>query len=191
MSFVELPFTFPKRTMKLYSWVYPLFARRDFSPPSVREWFVILNDINFAFHRKELKEAFRLYDKEGEENIKNKAGDCGETLSLDWWLLYVFIRWTVADCNPFQQHLQRVRVDKSSKLIFHIHCRQWIYPYIIITWNLGSSRRLFVQWPTQWYSQFSSPSSPFTIIYFIEMIAEIDTDSSGTVDFDGECFNLF
>lgn len=28
--------------------------------------------------------------------------------------------------------------------------------------------------------------------YFLpEMIAEIDTDSSGTVDFDGECFNLF
>lgn len=29
----------------------------------------------------------------------------------------------------------------------------------------------------------------FLFIFFVEMIAEIDTDSSGTVDFDGECRN--
>lgn len=33
--------------------------------------------------------------------------------------------------------------------------------------------------------------SIFHSTYFVEMIAEIDTDSSGTVDFDGECFNLY
>lgn len=31
--------------------------------------------------------------------------------------------------------------------------------------------------------------SLYLTAFFVEMIAEIDTDSSGTVDFDGECFN--
>lgn len=97
MSFVELPFTSPTKTMKHYSWVLvpglmsdarlanPIwvgvfgqqfitlsicqssslhFKKRFFS---VTRWFVMYHDINFSFrNRKELKEAFRLYDKEGE-----------------------------------------------------------------------------------------------------------------------------
>lgn len=97
MSFVELPFTSPTKTMKHYSWV--LGARADewrstgkshLEPFrqrfitlsicqssslhfkkwffSVTRWFVMYHDINFSFrNRKELKEAFRLYDKEGEK----------------------------------------------------------------------------------------------------------------------------
>lgn len=79
MSFVELPFTFPTRTMKLYSWVRLVSEEKKMILLCHEKWLVILYVINFlisppfpflylSYSRKELKEAFRLYDKEGERN---------------------------------------------------------------------------------------------------------------------------
>lgn len=41
-----------------------------------------------------------------------------------------------------------------------------------------------------WNVEDPSTAFPSLLFYLVEMIAEIDTDESGTVDFDGECMNF-